>query len=416
MSEDENDTGIGFFSLLKGKGSKSCWWLPFACLFLFLLAGGYYAVTAMRQSAHKLAGGDSYNQLSANSAIYEGKASVPKHDGFFDSEEEPIAAAGNDAAGDRMPPMKPLIDKDGGQSSAAVQEGQQVPAAEGSSGEDADAAARRAPKGQAERGTMSDKLGAMNSFTGSRGGGGSKTSGPGGTAAFEESGAVAAVSSQQNKVRAAAPKRGGGGGVLESLKGAFRASIYGARIASADSAKNWISRSFDATPEAETTIQYEENMRSKLDVVNPNSIPQFLRDQDISAAGAKTLTTSKVSNPGLDKEATAAAAEKDKAEKDDSAASMLSGMMGPMFGSSSLSPDTEAPAADEDERLSLTGTGKNGKAEEEPLLDPVVDEFGYISYGDPNGTQITFDDEGNLMGCTDNKAGMCLMAGAPGCP
>ena len=95
---------------------------------------------------------------------------------------------------------------------------------------------------------------------------------------------------------------------------------------------------------------------------------------------------------------------------------MLSGMMGPMFGSSSLSPETEDTDTGEDDRLSLTGTGKNGKAEDQPLLEPVVDEFGYISYGDPNGTQVVFDSEGNLMGCTDNAAGMCLMAGAPGCP
>ncbi|MEI7528906.1 MAG: hypothetical protein WCK76_08170 [Elusimicrobiota bacterium] len=416
MSEDENDTGIGFFSLLKGTGSKSYWWLPFACLFLFLLAGGYYAVTAMRQSAHKLAGGDSYNQLSANSAIYEGKVSVPKHDGFFDTEEDPLSGKRDEAGADRMPAMKPLIDKDRGQAAAGEQGGQAVAAAEEDTGDGAAAAGKGARRGGGD-GEMSAKLQAVSSFSGKGSGGNvSKTTGQGGAVAFQENGAVAAVSAQQSGVRAAAPKRGGGGGVLESLKGAFRASIYGARIASADSAKNWISRSFDATPEAETTIQYEENMRSKLDVVNPNSIPQFLRDQDISAAGAKTLTTSKVSNPGLDKEATAAAAEKDKAEKDDSAASMLSGMMGPMFGSSSLSPDTETPDTGEDENLSLTGTGKNGKAEDQPLLEPVVDEFGYISYGDPNGTQVVFDSEGNLMGCTDNAAGMCLMAGAPGCP
>ena len=145
---------------------------------------------------------------------------------------------------------------------------------------------------------MSAKLQASSSLSGTGGRASSKTSGQAGTAAFEESGAVTAVSSQQSRLNAAAPKRGGGSGVLESLKGAFRASIYGARIASADSAKGWIARSFDATPEATTTIQYEENMRSKLDVVNPNSIPQFLREQDISAGGARTLSTSKVSNPG----------------------------------------------------------------------------------------------------------------------
>jgi len=71
---------------------------------VFLLAGGYFAITAMRQSAHKLAGGDNYNQLSANSAVYEGNASLPKEKNYFSSDEQAPASAsadGKDAA-DRM--------------------------------------------------------------------------------------------------------------------------------------------------------------------------------------------------------------------------------------------------------------------------------------------------------------------------
>ena len=77
-----------------------------------------------------------------------------------------------------------------------------------------------------------------------------------------------------------------------------------------------------------------------------------------------------------------------------------------MFGSSSLSPKTE-DSVSEDEDFSVS-TSNNADPKAKAELEPVVDEFGYISYGDPNGTQVTFDSEGNLMGCTDNAAGMWM--------
>jgi len=108
---------------------------------------------------------------------------------------------------------------------------------------------------------------------------------------------------QRQTTAAGAPKKSGGSAVLDALKGTFRASIYGARVASQDSAKSWIAKAFDTTPDYDTAIQYDENVRAKLDKINPNSIPNFLRDQDISAAEAKTLQASKVSAPQVDKDA-----------------------------------------------------------------------------------------------------------------
>ena len=53
-------------------------------------------------------------------------------------------------------------------------------------------------------------------------------------------------------------------------------------------------------------------MRTELDKINPDSIPKFLREQDVSAAEAKTLATADVSKPKLDKDGTYDALKKDK--------------------------------------------------------------------------------------------------------
>lgn len=409
MSEDENKSGTGFFAPLRGGGGKkSYWWLPFACVFLFLLAGGYYAIIAMRQSAQKLVGGDSYNQLSANSAIYSGGTSVPKSDSYFTEEEQASAgAAGNageaaSAAGDKLKAPGRVSSGNSGSSSAAVPEEMAAEEGGGQGGSGF--------RAQSSQSSMSAKLQARSSNAGAAGGP-SKTSGQSRSVAFQENGGVAGVTSAKNNTQAAAPKGGGGPGVLESLKGAFRASVYGSRIASQDSAKGWIARSFDATPEARTTIQYSDRMKADLDVVNPNSIPNFLRDQDLSAAGAKTLSASAVSKPKMDEDAAKAAEEKAAKEKS-AVEEMLPGMMNSMF--SGLGPKTDTP----DEESGTDGEGDDKSLMSDPKAKPdvgVTDEYGYTSYGPSDGFQTIFGEDGKQVGCTDNAAGISYPFGSPGC-
>ena len=412
MSEDEKETKTGFSlslrELLTPEGKKNYWWLPFAFIFLFLIGGGFYAVSTMRQSAQKLVGGEGYTELSANSALYNSGTTVPKTGIFMDSEEESLAAAQQSATGAAKPRLSAaLAAKQQAGSYASVSAGAAVPYG-------ADSGERGAPghMGQSAQSSMSARLQAKGYSGGRAAGGISKTSGQVSRGvAFQQSGSAAGVTSApQDKPGAGAPKRGGGGGILESLRSAFRASVYGARTASQDSAKGWIARSFDATPEATTTVQYNAKMKAELDTVNPNSIPNFLRDQDLSAGGAKTLKVSAVSKPGLDEEATRLAAE--KAAEENPGEDLFSSMFG-SFGSRSDSPAEPAvnPADDgEMNNLSDPDADPNARAD-----GGIVDEFGYISYGDPNGFQTIFDSEGNQLGCTDNAKGFCIPFGAPGC-
>ena len=387
--------------------------LPFLFILLFLIAGGYYAITSMRQSAHQLAGGSNYTQLSANNVVYEGNASLPREKNYFSSEEASLASAG-DAGGDRMKLRGKL---------GAQEEDFSQPAPSVASGRDGeDHAAREngpAPRPLPTHTSMANRMQVKSSSFMSPGGGHTKTGGKveGRQEAFQKPGAAVGVTSVQKNPQAAGPTKGGKGGVLDSLRGAFRASVYGARIASQDSAKSWIAKTFDATPAETSTIQYDDKAKASLDVVNPNSIPKFLREQDVSAAKADTLPVSKVTNPALDKEGQAKLDEEKAEEEGGLAKGMASGMMNSMFGGFSLSDDSDGG-----DSRSLTsgntdeagGDGLDAMSSDEDLVS--VDEFGYISYGDPAGTQYVFDPDGNLMGCTDNAAGFSIPAGNSGCP
>ncbi|MCM2266450.1 MAG: hypothetical protein NDI60_01600 [Elusimicrobiales bacterium] len=294
------------------KGRQNYWWLALSFLFLFLAGGGYYAMTSMKTQAQKLVGGENYSQLSANSSVYSGGAGLKRMDNFFASDElDPLAAeavaSSTEAAGASGADLK-LAAAGGGMGSG--------PSAGGTgAGPEQDPGAAKAKP----RGSVWDALksrlspGASAGLGGQGGAGATKTVATRGLEAYQGGGAGSGKPSVQSETAAAgSPKKGAGGGVLDSLKGVFRASFYGARIASQDSAKGWIARSFDATPEYGTSLQYDEKMRAKLDKVNPNSIPKFLRDQDVSAAEAKTLASAEVGKPKLDAEGTREALKNDK--------------------------------------------------------------------------------------------------------
>lgn len=333
-SEEETEEGAE-----QPEGKKSYWWLTLCLLLVFLAGGGYLALKAMRQSAQKLAGVET-SSLSADSAVYGGETARGKADNVFASDEPaPAAKEGGSALNEKLKPgwvkeMAAEAAAKGAASQAATPQGPQ--AGENAQDSRPQAAARQGG------GSMADRLQSKASLGGRSGASASKTEAPSQVEGFQANGATAGKPAIQKETRAAAPAKGGGGGVLSALKGAFRASFYGARVASQDAAKGWIARSFDASPEAETSIKYDEKMKAKLDVVNPNSIPKFLRDQDVSAAEAKTLPTSQVADPSIDKESTKDSLAADKSYQAKKAAGDLAGsVINPMFAGvgGSRSPD-----------------------------------------------------------------------------
>lgn len=395
-------------------GKKSYWWLTLSLLLVFLAGGGYFALKAMRQSAQKLAGVES-SGLSADSSVYSGDARA-KADNVFASDEPgpaPAAKAAGSALNDKLKPgwVKEMVaevsSKEAASRAAAPQGEQAAETAQVGGGQ-----AASAPQGG---GAMSAKLQAKASFGGGAGAAASKTAAPSGAVGdFQANGAAVGKPSIQKTTSAAAPRKGGGGGVLDALKGAFRASFYGARLASQDAAKGWIAKSFDASPEAETSIEYDPKMKAKLDVVNPNSIPKFLRDQDVSAAEAKTLATSAVGSPSMDKDSTKDSLDEDKDYQAKKAANDLAkSMLNPLFGAlGGLGGDSSAPTDPTDP----TSEDPTTKKAQDPNADPSlgsVDEYGNTTMPGANGMNYIFDPDGKLLGC-DNGS-MCIMPGGDGC-
>ena len=214
----------------------------------------------------------------------------------------------------------------------------------------------------------------------------------------------------QRETKDKTPKKAGKGSVLESLKGSFKASLYGARLSSQDSARGWISRAFDATEEASTAIEYDEKVKSKLDRVNPGAIPGFLRDQEVSAAEAKRLADSKVSKPKIDKDGTREALEEDKNYQqkkmaEDFASGMINGLFAGVSGTGNEPAPPASPAPEEDDEgpssLSLTD-----------------DTQGYGGFANPEDTEVAVEDEladwintngyGAECGCTQEAPCCCL--------
>lgn len=342
------------------KKEKRFWPIALALMLLVLAGGGYYALTGLDDTAHKLGGGSDYDRLAANSEVYDGAAdrhAAGGRDYFPLDEEAARKAAYRPAETARQDRMNAALFRAKGQLAAE---------ASGTGGSSASPvipqgspeqpeARDNAPAPQQQEGRMADKLKARAFFVGGPGGSRSKPAAArGATAAFEGTGALAGKASVQRETGATGrPKQAGKGGVMDSLKGAFRATFYGARLSSQDSARSWVSRAFDATPEADTAIEYDEKMRSKLDRVNPDSIPQFLREQDVSAAEAKRLASADPGKPKLDKEGTYEALQKDKDYQQKKLASdfgnsMINGMFaGLSGGGANTAPDPgEEPGED----------------------------------------------------------------------
>lgn len=400
-AEDEPATGAE-------KKERKFWPVALLLMLALLAGGGYYALTGMRQTAHKLGGGSEYDQLAANSSVYEGKAGGYRDlDVFAGGEEGGSQASAQGAEGGRINSAlvrtkdELLADARGGAgasgSASAQGEEQESPAQDRQS----------AAPGPQQSAAMAEKLQARAFLSSGPGASRSKGAAAGSAAAFEGAGALAGRASVQRETKAAAPKQAGKGSVMDSLKGAFKASIYGARISSQDSAKSWIARAFDASPEASTAIEYDEKMRAKLDRVNPNSIPQFLRDQDVTADEAKRLADSKVSKPKMDKEGTDEALGKDKDYQkkkmaNDFAGSMINGLFAGISGTGEEKPGSD-PGEDDD-----GGWDTYGLAPDEQKGD----------FADPEDTQTITDDElqdwvdmngfGAECGCTQEAPCCCM--------
>jgi len=389
-SEEDEERGGFWFSFPGLKNIRNYKWLSTALVLAFLIVGGFVAWFTMKNAANKLTGGGNYNSLSANGASYgEGfAAKTEKEEGFFASEEE-LAKA--DPAF-----KKELLDNP---AAAALPVSGKAGGAEGgnfNSGAGGGSGSRSSAQGSG----LSDRLNVRAIHLGQLNGGQASKA----TALRPEEvrgGISAATAQSKNGAPGAGLAKGPKISVMEALKSAFKANLYGARLASQDSAKSWIAKAFDANHDAELSLEYDEKVKAKLDRVNPGSIPNFLRDQNMDATDAKSLGVSSVGKPELDKDGTKESLKEDKdyQEKKESSdlAKALFTPLGPFTGSGDAGDN---PAAD---------TGQ-------PSTDSGNDDFS--SFSNPDDVQtlqdigvedyVATEGYGAECGCTPQSPCCCL--------
>ncbi|MCG2725767.1 MAG: hypothetical protein L6420_05850 [Elusimicrobia bacterium] len=325
---------VSFF----GKRFKNLWWLQLSFLFLLLLGGGFYAFITMGDVAHKLVGGDNYNDMSEHSRIYGSAVLSSERNIFFTSEESLF----NDSADNKSSLSSSDFFKGKGavgasSGDAGVSEKNfNKNSEEGDSGNVKSSLARGHFSNSLERRLPIKK---SNIFSGK--GSDSKTSG-----AFSGSN-KSVVSSKEVKQKSA---KGGETGAnnktsaMQALKKTWKMGIYGARDASKDAAKNWIARAFDNSVSSEYSLEYDEKMKRQLDIIDPKSIPDYLRDTDVNQSSAKSLGIKDVGAPELDKDGTKKALDSDvKYQAAKLANDASKGMLNSLFGGMDFGGD-QSPA------------------------------------------------------------------------
>lgn len=392
MEERKRDKRGGWF-----------WLLPVGA---FLAVGGLIAMVTMKDAAQKLSGRPQAGDASASAGPFasRGASDHGAYD-FFSSEENIPEEALSSYESHKSAIEDRLYEK----SSTGKVTAFSGPAAGHGPGDDggAGASANRPSPGPGRASGPAPKLAAgLTSFKGGLKGGSSRSSlGAAGAASFgRQGGKPAVVSASGETGTRKGSSRAGGGGVIEALRSAWRGSVMGARDASNDAARTLVARSFDGSPSSERlSLEYDEKMKKELDVVSPDSIPQFLRDQDLSADRASAYDVPEVKDVKVDRAGTEAALKEDKAYQD-TLASMANGMLNPMF--SGVTNTNGAGGAEDPDAKGATPP-ENDDAGMFSIPDtPQDDEWMYNLYNED--IIDTTGDCGEECGCSCEAPCCCL--------
>ncbi len=388
MPEDKEERKKGSTGFLS---YKRYWKAQLLLLLIFLLGFSFIAYFILGKQAYKLVGGDSYSELSRNS--YGEKSIFKKVISYFVSDEALVD--------EKKSLEKPSFENssvasagklDSGISStenSAQTSGEVSFASRGSSMSSGARLASSLHSGLASASSGKSKT-ELSSFSGN-----SKNLSVG-TIKADKANFKNGLARQQKP------------SALEALKGAWKASLYGARLSSQDAAKSWTARAFDSSPEAESSLQYSQKMKSKLDTLNPNAIPKYLKEQNIEMDALSSVNPSEV--PEFDKDNSKKEEEMNasKEMREKLAQQISGGLFNSMYGGQ--------PSSGEDSILERMGIEQ---PDSEASLGPNVttDEYGSIRVTQDDGSIYIFDpDTGAIAGCEKPDEGFCFLPGAGDCP
>lgn len=312
----ERGSSAGFFYVSATGGGL--WRIQVVFFLLFLAAAGVYSWFAMRPAACRLAGGPSEDS-SAGSRLYENADEYAgREGGFFQgqgkAEEQP---AEKDIRSGLAGPVGTLEEI----GISGKSDGSSASSAEPVAGKSAEAGQSPYKGSVVSGGNPRMTLGGLPLPQGNSGTGSSSRS----LDSMGE-GLKSRVSAGQEGGRGAGASSGREGSVLDGLKRAWKNGVYGSREASLDTAHDWTAKSFDAVPSNSSSLEYSEKVRNSLDRVNPASIPNYLREFELSAA--PSLSAAKVD--GLEESGRG----KDSNSQARQLAEMMmsQGLMNPLFG------------------------------------------------------------------------------------
>jgi len=392
-SNQEKEEKKGLVYALENFSFKKAFKYNLWILVLFFFIIGILSVFVLSDEAYKLVGGKRYNELISDSGKKISFSLIEKIKYLFSDEDtkekmiaEKLGTGSGDRDGEEFMDTNKVAGLNRGEGNYSVK-------GKGSSS----SAYPYRPKGN-----ISSSLNPLDTYL-SGGGSNTSSSGKSTISSFTTSKSGLTKIKSMETSSFSKPSGKSSNSALDVLKDTYKTSLYAARDASNDTARVWSARAFDQAPNIKSMLQYDEKLRAKLDRINPNSIPDYLKDEGMDSK-YNSLKPSDVPNPIAKKDDKASEISKEDVKK--MIEDMASGVI-PKAASGSGSGESNSDSLSTPNRPSLVDEfiNDNGLAE----LYSHSDDYGnYTVYkGSKDGyiyLKVTNDHSGpNGTGLPDNS-------------
>jgi|GEM_PF-1381276 len=380
------------------KVKKHSWLLAIIFLFVFLAGGGYYFSSLTKLSAFSLAGGAVFSDSK--------KASAPETasnvGSSFDATPEPFSSATGSGFG---------TSDENGRSDEQIRNGLLK---EGVSSAYSVGTIALATSVSAEK-SSGAYTGAGTAAEGNGSGNGAGTAADGNllTAGNRGDNGDAAFASNKDVVQGVKKNNGAGGknkekgkgGIMDALRDLFSNSKLAAMTGSKDTARSLAGKNFNNSKRPGYSLDYgSESAKRELDALDPEAVTEILRtNANINAAN---IDPSQVDTPKtLSIKGTSINLGQKTGMLDNKSGGSVSDFLG-TFGSGSASQNNP---------FSLSNSNIGDATSDSPQELGAVDDDNTISFGNKDGEEVLYNENGSLDGCRDNENGYYIPAGSPGC-
>jgi hypothetical protein len=395
-SNQEKEEKKGLIYALENFSFKKAFKYNLWILVLFFFIIGILSVFVLSDEAYKLVGGNRYNELVRDSGKNIKFSVFEKIKYLFSDEEtkekmiaEKLGGKGIDKEGD-FDKEKDVLE---GKSGVGGQD-------DSYNGVDRGYLAGGGEMAYRPRSSMNASLNSPNTYLS---GGASNTSasinssesGVSSVSRFKGVGSgVAKIKNMDSKYSFSKPVGKNSNSALDMLKNTYKTTLYAARDASNDTARQWTAKAFDGAGDIKSSLEYNEKLKSKLDRINPNAIPAFLKDPSLDSEEMKSLKEASVPGFSKDDEET----EKLKDEMKNEMSDMIKNAMKDA-AKSALNP--------------MFNFGENtiSNQNEEKNLGEGVSSSELIEV-ETNGMTKYYNKDGKLLGCYMPDIGVCALPGA----